>query len=276
MSLLLDALNKADQERKRGDGPPSIDSRHDTYRALDRSKTPPIVIVLVVGLLLALLLLAVYWLGKSTQQSTVSVVAAQQSNDAQKPANTGDSNPTSPKIQYNATNNGQQGEGMDRGETIVSQDPINPSAASNLINTSNNEDLSEADGVANLYQQQTNNSTSTNALLTDRQLTTPSTTGVIAETLEHQTAPNSINQFANLPELRDLPNAILAKIPTLKYTEHNYNKNGGNVVINGEVKHVNDSLGNGVVIDKILSDGLILHIDNFSFKMRAMNTWINM
>jgi hypothetical protein len=68
----------------------------------------------------------------------------------------------------------------------------------------------------------------------------------------------------------------LQRIPSLGYSEHNYTPDGGSVKINGEVKQVNDQLPNGIVIDQILEDGMILHIDNYSFKMRAMNSWVNM
>ena len=89
-------------------------------------------------------------------------------------------------------------------------------------------------------------------------------------------APTSITQFANLPDLHDLPSQILVKIPSLNYSEHNFNNVGGSVKINGEIKHVNDQLAQGLVIDKILEDGMILHLDNYSFKMRALNSWVNM
>ena len=86
----------------------------------------------------------------------------------------------------------------------------------------------------------------------------------------------SLSQFANLPDIQDLPNSVLQRIPSLKYSEHNYNSNGGSVVINGIVRHANDQLIDGLVIDRILEDGMILHFENYSFKMRAMNTWVNM
>ncbi len=102
----------------------------------------------------------------------------------------------------------------------------------------------------------------------------PSTT---TSTTEPTTgSPTSINQFANLPDLHDLPNQVLEKIPSLNYSEHNYNINGGSVKINGNIHHANDQLASGLVIDKILEDGMVLHMENYSFKMRALNSWVNM
>jgi hypothetical protein len=79
-----------------------------------------------------------------------------------------------------------------------------------------------------------------------------------------------------LPDLHDLPHQVLEKIPSLNYSEHNYNSSGGSVKINGNIYHANDQLASGLVIDKILEDGMILHVDNYSFKMHALNSWVNM
>lgn len=244
MSLLLDALNKADQERKRSDGPPSIDSRHDAYKAHDGSKTPTLIVVLSIGILLIVLLAAVYWLGMHRQQPPPTAPIA---TSQQPPV-------LVPQLQPDTTSN--------NAPIIDAEQNSGSKSASNSENQSGD--------VANLYHQQSaNNPAATNSNAV------PSVTN---NTLEKPlpTSPTSINQFANLPELNDLPTDVLEKIPTLKYTEHNYNPNGGNVVINGVVKHVNDQLVNGVVIDKILIDGMILHTESYSFKMRALNTWFNM
>ena len=257
MSLLLDALNKADQERKRGDGPPSIDSHHDAaFRAQDHAKTPTLLIVLSVGVVLIILLLAVYWLGKNTQQPITPPTTSTPQTIVQ-------------KTETNATNSHQKDSAAEKDGSLEKKNlnqKNNYTANTTANNTNNIEATSEEQGVATLYHQQMTNNP------------TPTTTnsGAAPSATKDLTSPTSINQFANLPELHDLPNNILEKIPTLKYTEHNYNQNGGSVVINGTVKHINDQLSTGVVIDKILVDGMILHFENYSFKMRALNTWINM
>ncbi len=247
MSLLLDALNKADQERKRSDGPPSIDSHHNAYKAHDGSKTPTLIIVLSVGTVLIVLLGAVYWLGMRTHQVSTPPLATTPPPPVSAPEAQPNTTATSPKITESRK-------------------------GSDVQNTSNTEIASGDGDVANLYQQQiANNLTPTNSN------PNPAAINNAMDTQKSvSNSPSSINQFANLPELNDLPTDVLEKIPTLKYTEHNYNQNGGSVVINGTVKHVNDEVVNGVVIDKILVDGMILHTENYSFKMRALNTWFNM
>jgi general secretion pathway protein B len=276
MSLLLDALNKADQERKRGDGPPSIDSRHDGYSANHRSKAPTLIIALCIGIALIVLLAAVYWLGRYTQQPITTIETTVATTEATTAATTKvspaiDSQKLEPEATQNSSHN------------IYSKD-------ASTKNISNAETASEDEGVATLYQQQFTTTPEPNATIntpdSTPSTTTPHTTLSLstAQLSTNQPSTNvpsttsapSINQFANLPDLHDLPDSILEKIPTLKYTEHNFNQNGGSVVINGTVKHINDQLGSGIVIDKILADGMILHFENYSFKMRALNTWINM
>ena len=262
MSLLLDALNKADQERKRSDGPPSIDSHHEGYRADHHSKSPTLIIVLGIGIILIVLLAAVYWLGMrqaaTTPPASIAPIATSPSNPQQSTAG--------PEPQPGTTNSGQKVINAER-----SNDVTNISNAEN-DNVSRTETTTGDGDVANLYQQKIANNpppTNSNATIAEKNNTTEIQKDI-------PTSPTSINQFANLPELNDLPTNILEKIPTLKYTEHNFNQNGGSVVINGMVKHANDELVTGVVIDKILVDGMILHADNYSFKMRALNTWFNM
>jgi general secretion pathway protein B len=252
MSLLLDALNKADEERKRGDGPPTIDSHHNEFNIETTRKIPTAVVILIVVALLATMLAVVYWLGKNTQDpvstttaeptSAVSeVIKAEQHSTATKPVKVNDQ----PKH--------------------VKDTPSNP--------ITDLEKIPEEESVATLYQQQVSNTLPVPMNKTVRVNNEPIAANP-ANTATQQT--NSIKQFANLPEIQDLPNDILNNLPSLRYTEHNYNNNGGSIVINGVVKHVNEELAPGLVIDKILEDGIILHTGNYSFKMRALNTWVNM
>lgn len=250
MSLLLDALNKADQERKRNEATPGINSNHEhTGDHSNRNMSIAIIVAALIGF--AILLAAIYWLG---QRSTVSATAA---------TVTISSVPTTPNTSQ----------------------PVHksPSASATQLPTESAPETNNAEeDVASLYAQNTqttepvasspvSESIATNNISnTETQSFTAPSSTITAST------PTSITQFANLPDLHDLPSQILVKIPSLNYSEHNYNNIGGSVKINGEIKHVNDQLAPGLVIDKILEDGMILHLDNYSFKMRALNSWVNM
>lgn len=243
MSLLLDALNKADQERKRNEATPGINSDHEKiidHGARNKSIT---IVAIVFGFII--LLVAIYLLGQRSATPAPSTMAA-----ASAPA------AASMSSQHNAS--------LTPHQTASAATPDQISSAQEI-------DTSE-DNVASLYQQNTQTQT-TNATLTLS--TTP--TDIPTTTNEQPSAtPTSLTQFANLPDLHDLPSQVLEKIPSLNYSEHNYNSNGGSVKINGNIQHANEQLAGGVVIDKILEDGMILHVGNYAFKMRALNSWINM
>lgn len=252
MSLLLDALNKADQERKRNnEAAPGINSNHEQRDDHSpRNNSILLIVVIVIGLLI--LLAAIYWLG---QRST-----APQVRTASAPVTATSSTPK--MTTHSATNK----------KSVVSSETTSVDA-----NTTTNETDNPDETVASLYQN--THVPESNAAVT---ISPPGEVPVqpakdpAPVSAPDIASPVSITQFASLPEIHDLPNNILEKIPSLGYSEHNYSANGASVKINGEIKHVNDQLPSGIVIDKILEDGMILHIDNYSFKMRAMNSWVNM
>jgi len=264
MSLLLDALNKADQERKRGGENPNIGSNHDAQVTHANTKPFNVTILVIAGIVLTFLLIAVYWLGQKNQQA--------------------------PTEKNNATTNISTATPVQKRAPIALNDSTikhTNDAASNTDNNPNNEqneqtispsiknatELADDESIASLYQHQANN---TVPIPNSTPIETESNQQTITNPAVPAASPMSITQFANIPDIQDLPSSVLQRIPSLKYSEHNYNNNGGNVVINGVIKHVNDQLSDGLVIDKILEDGMILHFENYSFKMRAMNTWLNM
>jgi cytoskeletal protein RodZ len=247
MSLLLDALNKADQERKRNEAAPGISSNHEQREHHGpRNHSILLIVVIIVGLLI--LLAAIYWLGQRSTAAQVVVVQAPASTIA-----------STPKVAIK--------------KSVASGENKSVEAAPSAPNEI---DTSE-ENVASLYQN--TQVPESNAAVT---ISPPGVAPVqpandpAPVSAPDIASPVSITQFANLPEIHDLPNNILERVPSLGYSEHNYNVNGSSVKINGEIKHVNDQLPSGIVIDKILEDGMILHIDNYSFKMRAMNSWVNM
>lgn len=248
MSLLLDALNKADQERKRNEATPGINSNHEQLVDQgERNHSILLIAAIIIGL--AILLAGIYWLG---QRSTTSATPTPAKNSV----TTNASKVVEPKVTSQASD-------------AAPAEPIQEAAPSEISTPD--------ESVAGLYQQNAEGPTESEEIpppVASEQA--PNNQEVAPVTEPNPATPNSIHQFANLPELHDLPNNILEKIPTLNYSEHNYNANGGSVKINGNIHHTNEQISEGLVIDKILEDGMILHIDNYSFKMRAMNSWVNM
>lgn len=250
MSLLLDALNKADQERKRHENLPGIGSNHENFLDESSRSISPAMVIVGALLLICISALATFWLFKKPE-STVST------NKNIMPMH-------APQLQTTTASGS---------EMVVEEKKIS-------IDNRNNEMPSIADSdepkVADLYQQQNNQTAQTVSTPIVEPTVSSAPIASSQPAISASTSPTSINQFANLPEIHDLPNNILSQIPTLNYSEHNYTINSGSVKINGRIYHINEAIANGLVIDKILEDGMILHIENYSFKMRALNSWINM
>jgi general secretion pathway protein B len=258
MSLLLDALNKADQERKRNEATPGINSNHG-HTGDHSNRTISIVAIAAALIGFAILLAAIYWLGQRSSATAPSTTAAISAS-----APTVNQALITPTIHNKQSTTASQAPENALQETITPEQDVASLYAQNTQTTESPASAPVTEGIAT-------NSNGNSEVLPSTAL--PSTE--LPSTVPPIT-PTSISQFANLPDLHDLPSQILIKIPSLNYSEHNYNNVSGSVKINGEIKHINDQLAPGLVIDKILEDGMILHLDNYSFKMRALNSWVNM
>jgi general secretion pathway protein B len=66
------------------------------------------------------------------------------------------------------------------------------------------------------------------------------------------------------------------RIPTLMYLRHDYRDDGpSSVVLNGDVLRTGQRTGAVEVID-ILPDSVILRFDGREFRLRALNSWVNL
>lgn len=276
MSLLLDALNKADQERKRNEPSTGINSHHEPVDA-GKGGLGLKSIITVATLIGALLLSVIVWRDKNTVTSAPAI-ATQQAI-----ASTAPNKLTTPTA-HTALNTALN---VSTPTAATATNPTTESGENSAIpSTYNEQDIAslyekkaQADAAAAALHLNNPDTDNTNpSAMTDavENIATDATETTNSDTETNNGSTNSINQFANLPDLKDLPSEILETIPSLNYTEHNYNNYGGSVKINGDIKHVNDQLAKDIVIDKILEDGIILRINNYAFKMRALNSWVNM
>lgn len=67
-------------------------------------------------------------------------------------------------------------------------------------------------------------------------------------------------------------------IPTLLYERHDYNSVPGRsrVVINGKTLRVGGTAAAGVKVEEILSDSVVLSHKGTQFRLRALNSWVNL
>ncbi|WP_341936643.1 general secretion pathway protein GspB [Marinimicrobium sp. C2-29] len=80
-----------------------------------------------------------------------------------------------------------------------------------------------------------------------------------------------------VPGIRDLPWSLQQDIPSINYQAHNYREGGNSsVTINQRKRRAGDEVAQGVRIERIESDGLVLIYEGKTFKLKAMNSWVNM
>jgi general secretion pathway protein B len=79
------------------------------------------------------------------------------------------------------------------------------------------------------------------------------------------------------PFLANLSQQTKDAIPTLMYKRHDYAGAGGSsVMINGKTIGTGASVAPGVRVDEILPSSVILSHQGTQFRLRALNSWINL
>lgn len=79
------------------------------------------------------------------------------------------------------------------------------------------------------------------------------------------------------PFLGDLSQQRKDAVPTLMYVQHDYRSEGGSTVtINGQQARAGQPVGLGVKVEEILPDSAVLSHSGQQFRLRALNSWVNL
>ncbi|MEZ5556695.1 general secretion pathway protein GspB [Haliea sp.] len=79
------------------------------------------------------------------------------------------------------------------------------------------------------------------------------------------------------PFLAELSQQRKDAVPTLMYLQHDYRAEGGSsVTINGQQASAGQSVGRGVRVDEVLPDSVVLSHEGEQFRLRALNSWVNL
>jgi len=79
------------------------------------------------------------------------------------------------------------------------------------------------------------------------------------------------------PFLGELSQQRKDAIPTLMYLQHDYRQDGGSsVTINGQQASAGQSVGRGIRVEAVLPDSVVLSQDGEQFRLRALNSWVNL
>ena len=80
------------------------------------------------------------------------------------------------------------------------------------------------------------------------------------------------------PFLSDMSQQTKDQIPTILYQRHDYSGNPAQseVVLNGSTVKVGGNAASGVKLDEILPDSIVLNYRGTQFRLRALNSWVNL
>ncbi len=81
-----------------------------------------------------------------------------------------------------------------------------------------------------------------------------------------------------VPLLIDLSQQVKDSIPTVYYLRHDYSSDSSRstVVLNSKTLSVGDSPAAGMKVEEILPDSVVLNYQGTQFRLRALNSWINL
>lgn len=290
MSLILDALNKADREREPAPAVPSITHPYVGSGPASQAALPSWVFALVGALAVSVVVMLVLLFKLTGNSASYPQEAPQQElpqTERMKPA---------PAV--NAT----------RELHAVSQEPpFGQYAVAGEVNAVKPEPTQvvaprdpepvAADAVAHLYGQGVQAvpnkvrqsepveraaasavkqpAPKTDPLVDDAEL------AALWREAQQETAPPAVpaanaDGYGQLPYLYQLPESFQERIPTLMYQNHIYTARASAVIINGATYKVGDRLAEQLKVEAITEEDLVLSYMDKPFKLAALSSWVKM
>lgn len=273
MSLILDALNRADRERKNSQPTPDINTVHEVSYRPGGARVPTLWIVGGV-LLVALVILLAYLLLQARQPSTPTASPAATTEEAlvQPPTPQAAAlTPSTPVVPADPAP-----------DNTPAESPAKPTEAVHSL-------YAEADAPAvdekinDLYKPVEEPPVVESvpvqvpAVTSVSLLDNPSTTETPPAPRPAAGAGKRYDAIDNVPDLRQLPWSVQQEIPSIIYSQHNFTGDGSsNVVLNGQPRRAGNQVGGQLNLEEIYVDGVLLRFREHRFKLRALNNWVNM
>jgi general secretion pathway protein B len=302
VSLILDALNRSRQD---SDPVPGLATHHPMEQLASGKRQ----LLPWVALVVALALIAWLLLERGSDSPAVSSRGDADAPAAELLGNTGNATPelrAQLDSRMDTVSNGQavgnavqvpevsaRRRSVEEATVQASTQPVaKPSAAAAKA--------LESDAVEKLYQQRetaapaaaTPQATAARSLQPPRQqqAQTPADKGAEARRNEQPVDIESMLDKARdeientslvehpAPFVASLSQNTKNTIPTVMYQRHDYTNKAGrsSVVLNGKTLKVGGSAAPGVKVDEILPDSVVLSHNGSQFRLRALNSWVNL
>lgn len=274
MSLILDALKKADSERDYSDAVPDLKTVH-SVAVVDHSSDKRILwlgVALAVTLSFLVIVLGVYW-WRTSVPSDAPVSSPVKSSLSSASSAAVDRVAVSPPVQMQplpaqpapVSDEVQALYRVQKQETV--QKIVEP-----VVKT-----------IKPIQARSTVDESLAQVLWDEAKRDVPAAQPVTAnravpeepEEPEVVDAPfdDTLAAYEAVPFLHELPVALQNSIPTLMYALHNYQN--GTVMINKNLYRNGDEIKSGVVVSRVLADGLLLELNGVEFKLSSLSSWVN-
>lgn len=276
MSLLLEALRKADRERKNADAPAGLDAAPSLAPASHSRRNGLLwllaLLVCVLAAILIGLLLRTAPSGDLSEAAVpapvgtdpapaVSSVAVSSSSAAATVPQTAVPPASAAEITHHPDGTLSM-VGEPYSESLADK---SPAEATDVVRPAAASAPNKAEVLA-LYQQ---------VAKAQQAETSQTETSQPESPPAAQVAPPS--EFGQLGGVRSLPLATQNAVPTLMYSAHNYHPDGkSSVIINRRLRYEGDQVADGVTLESIEPEGVILRMGSHRFTLRAKVSWVNM
>ncbi len=289
MSLILDALNRSRQDK---DSVPNLATHHtfDKMASGKRQYLPWVafsVAVVIIGWLVIGRLFATpvsdIEVGAPAEQVSKNITTAGESNSAEVKEDAA--------VEEQLVQPVVDSQALEALEPVVVALAVNspePDTASVAIETTTPiaPPVAENPAVAQLYQNrnvmdaaaaQQRTSSAALDLYADTGNEEPIDIASVLQSARQEMKDATLDEHP-VPLLSALSQQVKDDIPTLYYQRHDYSNNTSisTVVMNSKTLKVGGNPVNGVKIEEILPDSVVLSYQGTQFRLRALNSWVNL
>lgn len=278
MSLILDALNKADRERDARDSVPDLNTVHPGGRSpSDHRRLLWIAGALGLLVLILVALVLVLWLRSPSTKAPAGDPPVAQA----KPVATDAAPSPTPAVDKPPAAVPEEVKALYETQTDpVARQVVEPEvkAAPQVITPETPRQSTVDEALARALWEETKRQIPPPLPLPQQVEPAKSTSApkkpVEPEPLDPDLPPEeTLAGYAKTPFLHELPITVQDKIPTLIYAKHDYSQR--KVMINKTELRMGDATNGGVLVEKVLADGVLLSFNGNTFKLASLSSWVN-
>lgn len=264
MSLILDALNRAERERKKTRDIPDLQTVHEPLPAAAVPSSGRNTVLVVLGVVVVVLLAAMVYMFARAPEVASPVV--QSTAEPSKPNNPERVAPApmgdSALVEHAASQRKLAATKARVAAPALGADAANQPDLDALYASARAEEKPK-DPVTSLYAVP--------------EIENPAIARSETVAALPPVAVRNYESLIDIPDIGDLPWGFRQEIPSINYIRHNFSEGGSSsVVINSKAHYAGSNLAPDLVLEEIYVDGAMFQFKQIKFKLRALNSWVNM